>query len=301
MPHLSGITRFLGPLFALIAACGFSAKAIFIKLAYAEAHVDSVTLLALRMLLAMPFFLWMAWYSGRKQGALPISRQDWLALAWLGFLGYYLASYLDFLGLQYISAALERLILFLYPTIVLLLAVIFYGKRVYAREVAALILSFSGIAIVFTHDLKFSASPKALVTGGALVFLSSVAYAVYLVSNNRLIHRLGSMRFTGIAAGISSVFVLTHFLILRPLDALIIPSSLYMNILALAILSTAVPIWLTSEAIRRMGPSRVAIVGSVGPILTIGMGGLFLGEPVTWITIAGALLVLAGVLLVSNL
>jgi drug/metabolite transporter (DMT)-like permease len=292
--------NWIGPVYALIAAIGFSAKAIFIKLVYAQSRVDSVTLLALRMLFALPFFLWMAWFSGRRTPA-AITPRDWVALAWLGFLGYYFASLLDFLGLQYISAALERLILFLYPAIVMVLAVVMYGKPVHGREILALILSFSGIAAVFVSDLRLSETPRALWTGGALVFASSVAYAFYLVGNNDLIRRLGAMRFTGIAASISAVFVLGHFIVTRPVAALHIPVAMYSNVLALALVSTALPIWLTSEAIRRVGPSRVAIVGSVGPIFTIWMGGLFLGEPVTAITILGALLVLGGVMLVTNL
>ncbi|MCZ2152067.1 MAG: DMT family transporter [Bryobacterales bacterium] len=292
--------NWIGPLYALIAAIGFSAKAIFIKIVYAQSRVDPVTLLALRMLFALPFFLWMAWFSGRRTPA-AITRRDWMALGWLGFLGYYFASLLDFLGLQYISAALERLILFLYPTIVMALAVVLYGKPVHGREVLALLLSFSGIAAVFVSDLRLSETPRALWTGGALVFASSVAYAFYLVGNNELIRKLGAMRFTGIAASISAVFILGHFFVTRPVAALRIPPAMYSQVLALAVVSTALPIWMTSEAIRRAGPSRVAIVGSVGPIFTIWMGGLFLGEPVTAITMLGALLVLGGVMLVTNL
>lgn len=290
--------NWIGPFYALIAAAGFSAKAIFIKSVYMHSRVDAVTLLALRMLFALPFFLWMAWFSGRGNSA--VARRDWLTLVWLGFLGYYFASLLDFLGLQYISAALERLILFLYPTIVMVLAVVMYGKTVNGREVLALLLSFSGIAAVFVSDLRLSETPRALWIGGALVFASSTAYAFYLVGSNSLIQRLGAMRFTGVAASISAVFVLGQFLATRPVAALWIPSAMYGRVLGLAVVSTALPIWMTSEAIRRAGPSRVAIIGSAGPILTIWMGGLFLDEPVTAITMLGAFLVLGGVTLVTK-
>lgn len=298
------LRKFAGPLFALIAAVGFSAKAIFIKMAYAEAHLDSSTLLALRMLFSMPFFLLMASWGGRMGGRTesgPITRRDWLLLSALGFLGYYMASFLDFLGLQYISAALERLILFTYPGMVLLFSVLFLGKVIHGREILALILSFSGICVVFVQDLRITESPKALWTGSGLVLLSSIAYSVYLVGNVDVIRRLGSMRFTGVAASISSIFVLGHFWIFHPWRQLAVPSSIYGLVLLLALLSTAIPIWLTSEAIRRIGPSHVAIVGSVGPIITIGLSAWLLNEAVTIYTFLGALLVLGGVLLVSGL
>jgi drug/metabolite transporter (DMT)-like permease len=296
----SAKAKLLGPAFALLGAIGFSAKAIFIKIAYATAHVDSVTLLALRMLSSLPFFLGMAWYAGRQQGAQPLTRRDWLLLAWFGFLGYYFSSYLDFKGLQYISAALERLILFTYPAVVVFLSAFLYKRPIHGREIGALLLSFSGIAIVFLQDLRISESPHELWIGGGLIFAASLTYACYLVGNTGLIRRIGAARFTGLAASISSVFVLGHFFATHPLAALDIPASLYMTVTALALLSTALPIWLTSEALRLVGPSRVAIISSVGPIVTIVLGTVFLGEHLSTVTVLGAVLVLCGVSLVTR-
>lgn len=290
----------IGPLLALLAATGFSAKAIFIKLAYAEARIDAVTLLALRMLFSLPFFLWMIWWGGRKAGVEPIGRRDWLLLIWLGFLGNYAASYLDFRSLQYISAALERLILFTYPAIVLILSALFLGRAVHGKEALAILLSFSGIGLVFWHDMRFAGSARDLWIGGALVFLASLAYAAYLVGNTEVIRRVGSLRFAGIVTSISAVFVLAHFAATHPLSALAIPPRLYGIVLALAVVSTAIPNWLTAEAIRRIGSSRVAIIGTIGPILTIFMGGVFLKEPMTIELLFGALLVLGGVTLASR-
>ncbi len=288
----------IGPLFAALAAIGFSAKAIFIKIAYAGARIDSITLIALRMLFSLPFFLGMAWWGGRGQARL--TRRDWVLLSWFGFLGYYFSSLLDFLGLQYISAALERLILFTYPAVVLILSAVLFGRSIHGREILALLLSFSGIAAVFLQDLKITQSPRELWIGSGLVFAASLTYSFYLVGNTALIRRLGATRFTGMAASISAVFVLGHFLALHSPRALHVPADLYAAVLGLSLVSTAIPIWMTSEALRRIGPNRVAIIGSIGPILTIWMGALFLGESVNAVTYLGAILVLGGVAIVTS-
>ncbi len=298
------LKRFGGPLFALLGAVGFSAKAVFIKMVYTRAAMDTSTLLALRMLYSLPFFVAMAVWGGKVGAGTesgPIGRRDWGLLALLGFLGYYVASFLDFLGLQYISAALERLILFTYPGIVLLFSVLFRGKTIHGREMLALGLSFGGICVVFAHDLRVTESPRALWIGSGFVFLSAVVYSAYLVGNVEVIRRLGSMRFTGVAASISSVFVLGHFLVFHPVSQLRAPASIQGIVILLALVSTALPLWMTSEAIRLIGPSHVAIVTSVGPIITIGLSAWWLGEVVTVYTYLGAVLVLAGVVLVSGL
>lgn len=288
----------IGPAFAVLAAVGFSAKAIFIKIAYSTARIDSITLISLRMLFSLPFFLGMAWWGGRGQA--PLTLRDWAMLTWFGFLGYYFSSFLDFLGLQYISAALERLILFTYPAVVLILSAVMYGRSIYGREILALLLSFAGIAVVFVQDLKITESPRNLWIGSGLIFGTSVAYSFYLVGNTGLIRRLGATRFTGMAASISSVFVLGHFLAQHSPRELSVPANLYMTVLGLSLVSTAIPIWMTSEALRLIGPNRVAIISSIGPILTIWMGALFLGETVNAVTYLGAVLVLGGVALVTS-
>lgn len=291
----------LGPLLALLAATGFSAKAIFIKLAYTGAQSDPVTLLAQRMLFSVPFFAGMWWWGSRQASAKPIERRDWLLLIWLGFLGNYLASFLDFTGLQYISAALERLILFTYPAIVLILSVLFLGKRAHGRELLAVVLSFCGIALVFFRDLQHAGtSARSLWVGSFLVFLCSLTYAAFLVGNTGVIRRIGSLRFSGIVTSIAAAFVLLHFALTRPIEMLWPRRELWGLVTGLAVISTAIPNWLTAEAIRRIGSQRVAIIGTIGPILTIGMGGLFLDEPMTVELACGAVLVLAGVTLVSR-
>lgn len=288
-----------GPVCALLGALGFSGKAIFAKLAYAAGPVDAVALLALRMLFSLPFFAIMIGWSRLDRNQAPIARRDWFTIVWLGFTGYYLASFLDFWGLEYVSAGLERLILFLNPTIVVLLSMLVLKQRITRRTMAALALTYAGILLVFAHDLALTADIAALLIGGGLVFASAIAYAIYLVGNGEVIRRVGSIRFTAYAMPVSAVFALLQFVLTRPLSALDLPATAYWMIAGIAVFSTALPIWLTNEAIHRIGAGRVAMIGTSGPILTIGMGALFLGETITLVQLAGAALVTAGVVLVS--
>jgi drug/metabolite transporter (DMT)-like permease len=292
--------RWIGPLFAVIGTLGFSFKAILIKLAYAWHPVDALTLLALRMLYSAPFFVAMAWWASRRPGNEPLQRRDWIRLAALGFVGYYLASLLDFMGLAYISAALERLVLFLYPTMVVLLSAVLLKKPVARATVFALLLSYGGIVFVFWHDLRVAGDAGAVATGGALVFGSAFCYAVYLVGAGDLIGRIGSTRFIALARLASTAFVLAQFALSRPLAALDVPGSIHALSLAMAVFSTVLPTWLVAEAIRRIGANGTSLVGSLGPVFTIGMGAVILGEPLHAVQLLGAALVLAGVLLVTR-
>jgi drug/metabolite transporter (DMT)-like permease len=291
--------RWIGPLCAVFGVLGFSFKAILIKLAYREYPIDAITLLTLRMLYSAPLFLAMAAWAHRAPRAAPTSRADWWRLVWLGCIGYWLASLLDFMGLQYITASLERLVLFLYPTIVVLLSALMLRQPITRRAVAALVLSYAGIALVFWHDIRFAGDAAATLTGGALVFASAILYALYLVQAGGVIARLGSARFIAWAMLASTVFVVTQFLLTRPLAALAVPRSVHAISLAMAVFSTVLPTWLIAESIRRMGANAASLVGSFGPVFTIGLGAMILGEPVHAIQLAGAALVLGGVLLVT--
>jgi drug/metabolite transporter (DMT)-like permease len=291
--------RWIGPVCAVLGVLGFSFKAILIKLAYAWHPVDAVTLLALRMLFSAPFFIAMAGWAGRRPAARPITRRDWRALVWLGFIGYYLASLLDFMGLVYITAALERLVLFLYPTLVVLLSAVLRGRPISRRAMLALLLSYAGIAFVFVHDLRLGGDTTALWTGGALVFASAFAYALYLVDAGDVIARMGSLRFIAWAMLVSSAFVLTQFALTRDLALLRLPAPIYGLSLAMAVFSTVLPTWLIAEAIHRLGANTSSLIGSLGPVFTIGLGALILGEAVHGVQLFGAALVLLGVALVT--
>jgi drug/metabolite transporter (DMT)-like permease len=289
----------LGPALAIVGVLGFSFKAILVKLAYAWAPIDAVTLLALRMIYAAPMFVVMAWWASRHAAAEPMTRRDWLLLGWLGFIGYYLSSLLDFMGLQYITAALERLVLFLYPTMVVLLTAVLFRQRIGGRKLLALALSYAGILLVFAHDLRFGDNNRALWIGGALVFASAFCYSLYLVGAGPVISRLGSMRFIAWAMLISAVFVVAQFLATRPLSALDVPLRIHLLALAMATVSTVLPTYLIAEAIKRIGADRTSLVGSLGPVFTIALGYWILAEPVFAIQLAGAALVLCGVTLVT--
>ena len=288
----------IGPLAAVIGVLGFSFKAILIKLAYAWAPIDAVTLLALRMIYSAPFFALMAWWATRRT-ATPIGKRDWLHILWLGFIGYYLASLVDFMGLQYVSASLERLMLYLYPTLVVVLSAVLLKQRITGRIVIALALSYAGIVLVFARDLSLAGDPHELWLGGGLVFAGAALYAVYLVAAGPVIGRIGSLRFIAWAMLASTVFVLLQFALTRPLAALAAPLRIQLLSLTMAVLSTVLPTFLIAEAIRRIGANRTSLVGSLGPVFTIWLGWWLLAEPVHWIQLGGVALVLAGVALVT--
>lgn len=291
----------LGVALAVVAALGFSFKAILVKLAYAvpqAVRVDAVTLLSLRMLFALPVFVWVAWQSSRQ--AAPLSRRDGLILAALGMLGYYGASIFDFLGLQYISAGLERLILFTYPTLTLLIGVLFMGKSIKPREAGALLLTYLGIGLAFVHDLEFSGEKDAVLIGGLFVFASSLTYAMYLSGSAPMIKRVGAARFTALTIIVSTLATLLHFVIAQPISALNQPLPVYAYSAAMAIFSTVLPVFMLSAAIRRIGASTTALIGTLGPVLTVFLSWWLLDEPLSLAQIVGTGLVLAGVLVVSR-
>jgi drug/metabolite transporter (DMT)-like permease len=294
-----GGSDLVGPAFAMVGVLGFAFKAILIKLAYASTSIDAVTLLTLRMVYSAPFFAVMAWWATRASEAKPLARRDWLSIAWLGFIGYYLSSLVDFMGLQYVTAALERLMLYLYPTIVVVLSAIFFKQRITGRIIVALALSYVGILLVFARDLKFAGDPDALWLGAALVFASSFLYACYLVGVGPVIARLGSLRFIALAMLTSALFIFAHFLGTRPVTALLVPVRIHLLSLTMAVFSTVLPTYLIAEAIKRIGANRTSLLGSMGPLFTIWLGSWLLDEPVHAIQLVGAALVLAGVALVT--
>ena len=286
---------FLGVVFALLAAVGFSAKAILVKLAYLD-NVDAVTLLALRMAFAVPFFIGVALWVRRRHAA-PLNTHDrWLVLG-LGLIGYYCSSFLDFLGLQYISAGLERLILFLYPTMTVILSAMLYKRAIGRKVIAAMAFSYAGIALVFLHDV--GAKEGGIVLGSALVFASTLSYSIYLVGAGHAIARIGTLRFTAYAMVVASVASLLQFGVMRPLSSLDLPLRVYELSIAMAIFSTVLPVFLLSFAIRRIGSGSASLIGSVGPVSTIYMAYVILGERISLLQIAGSALVLAGVLVIS--
>ena len=282
-------------LLAVSGSIAFSGKAIIVKLAY-RYGVDAVTLIMYRMLFAFPIFAVMAWWASRGKPAL--TRRDWLGVFGLGFTGYYLASYLDFLGLTYISASLERLILYVNPTLVLLLGLLLYQRPVQRMQALGVFISYAGVLLVFGHELTLAGSNVAL--GALLVFLSAVSYALYLIYGGELVQRLGSLRLVGLTSSVACVLCLLQFVVLRPWDAaLVAPPVLWLSLLN-GMLCTVLPVLLVMMAIERLGASVVAQAGMVGPMATILMGVLILDEPFTLWVAAGTVLVISGIFVFSR-
>jgi drug/metabolite transporter (DMT)-like permease len=281
---------------ALFGAITFSGKAIIVKLAY-RYGVDAVTLIMYRMLFALPIFLVMAWWASR--GKPPLSGRDWAGVIGLGFTGYYLSSFLDFLGLQYVTASLERLILYLNPTLVMLLGWLLYRKTFRLVQFAGMAVSYCGVILVFGHEVQLQGGQAAL--GTLLVFASAVTYAIYLVYSGELVQRLGSLRLVGLATSVACLCCLLQFVVLRPLESAleVAPQVIWLSVLN-ATLCTALPVLLVMMAIERIGPAMSAQTGMVGPMSTILMGVLILGEPFTAGVAAGTVLVIAGIFVFSR-
>ncbi|MGA9665214.1 MAG: DMT family transporter [Gallionella sp.] len=286
----------VGVVFAFVAAIGFSAKAVLVKLAYIDA-VDPITLLALRMAFSLPFFLVVAAMENHNRHSQALTARDKFAVAGLGLIGYYLASYLDFLGLQYISAGLERLILFLYPTMVVLISALVFRHRVGRTAWLALLVSYSGIALVYLHDMRVLENDATL--GSILVFGSALAYAVYLVGAGHTIARIGATRFTAYVLTVACIACLVQFAVTRHLADLKLPYTVYGLGIAMAVFSTVLPAFLLAGAIRRIGSMHTSMIGSIGPVSTIYLAYLFLGEQMSVEQITGSILVLSGVLMIS--
>lgn len=273
----------------------FSAKAVVVKLAYRHG-VDAATLLALRMLIACPFFAVVYAYVAR--GAPRLGRADHARLIGLGLIGYYIASYLDFLGLQYVTAGLERLILYLNPTLVLLLSAVVLGKRLTRGDLAALALAYAGILLAFWHDVALTGSDVPL--GAALVFGSAACYAVYLVVSGEMVKRLGAIRLTSYAMLVSTAGVLAQFVVLNPVSSLQQPAAVYGLSLVNAMLCTVLPVFATMMAVERIGAGNTSLASMVGPVSTIALAWVFLGETVSSWQLAGTVLVLGGVYVLSR-
>ena len=285
-----------GLLLAAAGSIAFSGKAIIVKLAYRHG-VDAVTLVMYRMLFALPMFLAMALWAGRGKPAL--TARDWLGILGLGFCGYYLSSFLDFWGLEYISASLERLILYLNPTLVLVLGWLLYGRKISYHRAVAMAISYCGVLLVFGHEVSLEGSHAAF--GALLVLASAISYAIYLSYSGQLVQRMGSLRLAGWATSVACLLCIGQFVLLRPLhEALeVAPAVVWLSLLN-AVACTAVPVLLVMMAIERIGPGLTAQTGMIGPMSTLLMGVVILGEPFNAWVLAGTALVLSGVFLVTR-
>jgi drug/metabolite transporter (DMT)-like permease len=284
-----------GVAFAVVGVLAFSFRPILIKLSYAAHPVSPVTLLFLRMVLSLPFFLAIGWWLRNQQPRL--ARRDWLGIIGLGFLGYYAASFLDFIGLQWVGAGVGRLILYLFPTLVLLLSFLFLKKVPGVRELVALVVSYAGIVLVVSSQT--GGDNRLFALGAALVFASALCYAVYLVAGSQLVKRVGSMRFTAYSTVVATLPAVIQFFVMEPASALELPGTVWTYAIVLATFSTVLPLFLQAEALNRIGANHFALIGALGPVSVAITSALGLDEPFTAVQAIGGALVIFGVLLVT--
>ncbi|HTE31160.1 MAG TPA: DMT family transporter [Chryseolinea sp.] len=289
-----------GILIGVLGAICFSTKAIFVKLAYREAEVEAITLLALRMMFALPFFLFSATYSSRKSTNVKFTSKQWGAVAIVGCLGYYVSSLLDFVGLQYISAGIERLVLFVYPTLVLIISSMVFRSKISSIQWLAVLVTYGGLLLAFWGEATFQETDSDFFKGSWFIFACAITYALYIVGSGRLIPSLGAAKFNSYAMTFAAIAVLIHFTFSAKGSLFGQPQTIYVYSFLMAIVSTVIPSYLVSESIRRIGSGNTAIVASVGPVSTILQAYYFLQEPVHGLQIGGTLLIIVGVLMIGK-
>ncbi len=290
---------FIAILISLLGAICFSTKAIFVKLAYRDSSVDSITLLALRMVFSLPFFIGASVMSTRNETNIRFTRKQWVLVALIGCLGYYVSSYLDFLGLQFVSAGIERLILFIYPTFVVLISAFWFKEKATWRQKLALLITYLGLVIAFISEANLNLSGNDFYIGSVCIFVCAFTYAIYIAGSGRLIPSIGSVKFNSYAMSFACVAVLFHFFFASSHSLFGLPPIVYVYALFMAIISTVIPSYLVASSLNRLGAKNTAIIASIGPVSTILQAYYFLDEKVSLLQWLGTLLILAGILMIS--
>lgn len=290
---------FSGFLITLLGAVFFSTKAIFVKLAFKDTGVDAISLLSLRMLFSLPFYLVAAWLGAKKEAIQPLTRKDWFYVCLLGIFGYHLSSLFDFIGLQYVSAGLERLILFLYPTFSVLINTYFFKTKLNSTQIIALLLTYLGIGIAYFGELKIDSGNPAFFFGSMMIFLCAVTYSFYLVGTGRMVAKVGATRYTAYAMLAATAGIFLQFLLTRKFSAVPFTPTLFWYGLVLALVATVLPSFMMSNGMKRIGSNNVSIITSIGPVSTIIQAHFFLGESILPTQVFGTILVIIGVLLIG--
>ncbi|MEO6916177.1 MAG: DMT family transporter [Chitinophagaceae bacterium] len=288
-----------GFIFTLLGAVLFSTKAIIVKIAFRDTPVDAVTLLTLRMAFSLPFFLGLAFFASGSKDNTTLSPKRLSQIFVIGLFGYYLSSLFDFIGLQYISAGLERLILFLYPTFTVLINAVIFKQKISRVQLLALVLTYLGIGMAYIGELRLDVHNPNFFLGSFLIFACAITYAIYIVGSGRLVPVVGAAKFTAYAMLSSTVGVFLHAFLSGNVHVLDSGQSLWAYGIALAIFATVIPALLISNGMKRIGANNVAIISGVGPVSTIVQAHFVLGEPIFFVQIAGTVLVVAGVLLIG--
>lgn len=289
-----------GVLFCILGAVCFSTKAIFVKLAYRDTPVDAVTLLALRMVFSLPFFLVSAAISSSKSDNVKFTGKQWLYIALIGSLGYYASSLLDFLGLQYVSAGIERLILFIYPTLVLLFSSVIFGDKIKKIQWIAVGVTYAGLLLAFVGEANIAGEQKDFYLGSALIFACAITFALYIVGSGKMIPIVGAAKYNSYAMTFACLSVLAHYFITSEGSLFNLEPQIYIYSVLMALIGTVIPSYLVTEGIKRVGSDNAAIISSIGPVSTIVQANIFLNEPVIAVQIAGTALILAGVFIISR-
>ncbi|MDB5246651.1 MAG: family transporter [Segetibacter sp.] len=288
-----------GFLVTLTGAILFSTKAIIVKKAFGNTHTDALTLLTLRMVFSLPFYLVSAVISSNQKGNIRMSRKEWLYVVLLGLFGYYFSSLFDFIGLQYISAGLERLILFLYPTFAVLINVYFFKQPMSRSQKIALLLTYLGIAIAYYGELTIDTGNPNFFLGSFLVFLCAITYSIYIAGSGKIIPLIGANKFTGFAMLAATAGIFMHFIVVGNIQTLNTGVGLWQYGILLAIVATVIPSFMISNGLKRIGANNVAIISGIGPVSTIVQAHYILGESIFTEQIIGTLLVITGVLLIG--
>lgn len=286
----------IGVIYAILGVLLFSAKAVLVKVAYTY-NVDHLTLLLFRMAFALPFYMVVAFRKNKNRNS-EISPRDYLWLFAFGFLGYYLASLFDFMGLQYIKAGLERVILFIYPTIVVLLSFVFFKNKISQKQTTAILVTYAGVLLTFWDEIGLEG--EAVFKGAFLILLSAITYAAYLVGSGWLIPKFGAAKFTAYAMIVSTICIFVHFLFSGTTGVFDYPKEVYFIGLAMAIFCTLIPSFLVSSAIEKLGANTFSIFGSLGPISTIILAFIFLDERISALQVLGIIIVIFGVSVLSK-
>lgn len=299
LPSVDKKKYLIGAVLALVGAILYSTKAVMVKLAY-QYEVDSISLLALRMLFSLPFYLLIAYWTGRKSKTADrkLSPRQWIQICFFGIMGYYLASMLDFIGLQYVTAGLERLILFMYPTLVLILSAVFLGKKIQRIQYLAVLVTYIGIAITFVDNLRVGQDEN-FVFGSVLIFVCALAFAIYLIGSGKLLPYVGTWRYTSLSMAAATGAIALHHGLAYRWDLFHFQQEVYELALLMAVVATILPSFIVMESIRIIGASNGAIIGSVGPISTIILAEIFLGEHLTAVQWLGTFIVIGGVLMIT--
>ncbi len=280
-----------GIILAIVGVILFSAKAVMVKMAY-QYNINSEHLLLFRMLFSLPFYFVIA-ILNKPSNPKEIKGKDYLWIIFFGFVGYYLASYFDFLGLQYVKAGLERIILFVYPTFVIIISRFFLKDKITKQQLVAIIITYIGVVITFWQELKLDSANIGL--GALLIFFSALTYAIYLVGSGWLIPKFGAVTFTSYAMIVSSLCIISQYLIFDRGNLFDYSLEVYILAILMAVFSTIIPSYLISYAIARLGASNVAIIGSLGPISTIILAFFLLDESMSSVQILGSVIVILGI------